>query len=60
VLWTVEVLDRRVEKELAALPLDMRADFLDIVNVIEQHGIAAAGDRVKSLGRAVRDAYDRP
>jgi phage-related protein len=53
VSWTVEVLDRRVEKELAALPLDMRADFLDIVNFIEQHGIAAAGERVKSLGRGL-------
>jgi phage-related protein len=31
----------------------MRAEFLDIVNFIEQHGIAAAGERVKSLGRGL-------
>jgi phage-related protein len=36
--WTVEILDRRVEKELNALPTDMRASFVRIVELLEEFG----------------------
>jgi phage-related protein len=41
VAWRVEVLDRRVERELDALATDVRQRFLRIVELIEKHGIAA-------------------
>jgi phage-related protein len=39
--WTVELLDRRVVKELEALSDDVRQRFLRISELIEKHGIAA-------------------
>lgn len=39
--WRVELLDRRVEKELDALAQDVRQRFLRIAELIEQHGPAA-------------------
>jgi phage-related protein len=39
--WRVEILDRRVEKELDALAPDVRQRFLRIAELIEQHGLAA-------------------
>ena len=41
--WTVEYLTGEVEAELQALPLDMRAEFLRIVQLIESKGL----DRVR-------------
>ncbi len=40
-VWQVEVLDRRVERELDDLAQDVRQRFLRIVELIEKHGIAA-------------------
>ena len=37
--WTVEVLDVRVRGELEALPVDMRARFRRIVELIQGHGL---------------------
>lgn len=37
----MEILDRRVERELSALAQDIRQRFLRIAELIEQHGIAA-------------------
>ncbi len=39
--WHVEILDRRVEKELDGLADDVRQRFLRIAELIEQHGPAA-------------------
>ena len=39
--WRVEVLDRRVERELDALAQDVRHRFLRIVELIEKHGLTA-------------------
>jgi phage-related protein len=41
VAWHVEVLDRRVERELDDLAEDVRQRSLRIVELIEKHGIAA-------------------
>jgi phage-related protein len=41
VAWHVEILDRRVEKELDGLADDVRQRFLRIAELIEQHGPAA-------------------
>jgi phage-related protein len=41
VVWRVEILDKRVERELDALPADIRQRFLRIVELIELHGVAA-------------------
>lgn len=37
--WTVELLDERVQKEVEALPEDMRARFRRIVELIQQYGL---------------------
>ena len=37
----MEILDRRVERELDALAPDVRQRFLRIAELIEQHGLAA-------------------
>jgi phage-related protein len=37
----VEILDRRVERELEALAQDVRQKFARIVDVIERHGLLA-------------------
>jgi phage-related protein len=39
VSWTVEFLDDEVEAALDALPLDMQASFLRIVEIIQAHGL---------------------
>jgi phage-related protein len=39
--WRVEILDRRVERELDELPADIRQRFLRIAQLVEQHGPAA-------------------
>jgi phage-related protein len=39
--WRVEILDRRVERELDDLATDVRQRFLRIVELIERHGPAA-------------------
>jgi phage-related protein len=37
--WIVEVLDARVREEIEALPVDMRARFRRIVELIQNHGL---------------------
>ena len=39
--WRVEILDRRVERELEALAQDVRQKFARIVELIERHGLLA-------------------
>ena len=39
--WQVEILDRRVEKELDALAPDVRQRFVRIAELIERHGLDA-------------------
>jgi hypothetical protein len=39
--WRVEILDKRVERELAALSQDVRQRFLRIAELIERHGMLA-------------------
>lgn len=39
--WSVEVLDRRVERELNTLSQDIRQRFLRIAELIEEHGMDA-------------------
>jgi phage-related protein len=41
VAWKVEILDRRVERELAALAQDARQRFLRVAELIERHGMLA-------------------
>ncbi len=41
--WTVETLDKRVDKELGKLPADVRADFVRIAELLEAHGLNAVG-----------------
>jgi len=38
-VWTVETLDQTVDKELEALPTDMRARFVWVSQLIEIHGL---------------------
>ena len=40
-VWRVEILDKRVERELDALAIDIRQRFLRIVELVELHGVAA-------------------
>ncbi len=40
-VWRVEILDKRVERELDALAIDIRQRFLRIVELVELHGLAA-------------------
>lgn len=37
--WSVETLSRTVDEELAALPVDMRARFVRIAQLVEQVGL---------------------
>jgi phage-related protein len=41
VTWQVEILDRRVERELDSLAIDIRQRFLRIVELIQEHGLDA-------------------
>jgi phage-related protein len=48
--WMVEVLDAGVAREIAALPVDMRARLTRLTNLIEQIGFEALPrDSVKHL-----------
>lgn len=48
--WRVEVLDKRVERELSALSQDVRQRFLRIAELIEKHGVLAVREpHVKHL-----------
>lgn len=50
--WTVETLNRTVEKELLALPADCRAAFVRISELLIEHGPQHVGmPYVRSLGR---------
>ena len=40
-VWRVEILDKRVERELDALAIDIRQRFLRIVELVGLHGVAA-------------------
>jgi len=53
VAWTVELLDDRVESELDALPLDMRAHFQRTVELLEEFGATVREPHVKSLGKGL-------
>lgn len=49
--WTVELLDERVEAELAAFPADLRARFLRVADLLERFGpMAVSMPHVRSLG----------
>lgn len=49
--WMVETLDKRVDAELSTLPVDMRARFVRVSQLIEQFGPAQVGlPHVRSLG----------
>ena len=41
--WTVETLNEAVDEELAALPVDMRAHFVRIAQLIEDMGLERLG-----------------
>lgn len=41
--WTVETLNETVDRELEALPVDMRARFVRIVELIESLGLEKVG-----------------
>lgn len=41
--WTVELLDRRVEKELKALPKSLQTRFLHIAELLEENGPEGVG-----------------
>ena len=60
VAWHVEILDRRVERELDALAVDVRQRFLRIVELIEKHGLDAMHEpHIKHLeGRTLGDAHE--
>ncbi len=42
-LWSIELLDERVEAEIAALPRDCQARFVWIADLIEAYGFPAVG-----------------
>ncbi len=42
-LWSVETLDKRVDRELLALPADMQAGYLRIAELIEEFGLGEVG-----------------
>lgn len=43
-MWAVELLDARVRNEIEALPIDMRARFRRIVELIQVHGLERMGE----------------
>lgn len=48
--WTVETLNEAVDKELESLPLDMRARFIRVVELVETFGLNQVGSpHVKHL-----------
>lgn len=36
--WTVETLDKRVDREIKNLPKDIQADLIHIIELVEEHG----------------------
>lgn len=42
--WTVEILNDKVRKELEELPLDLRAKFLYIAEMLEEFGPQTVGE----------------
>ena len=65
--WFVETLSSALDKEIAALPADMRARLVRLSNVIEQHGFEALPrdsvrhleDRLWELRLTGRDGISR-
>jgi phage-related protein len=54
--WTVEFLDSQVLDEMSALPVDIRARFERIVNLIEEHGLPSVHEPyVKHIEGAMRE-----
>ena len=52
--WSVETLNSTVDEELAALPADMRARFVRICNLIQEHGLPSVGQPyVKHIEKAL-------
>ena len=52
--WTVETLDKRVNKELSAFPVDVRANFVRIAELLQQNGPDAVGmPHVRHLGNGL-------
>jgi phage-related protein len=52
--WTVEILNSVVDQELEALPADMRARFIRVVELIETFGVERVGQpHVKHLEGAL-------
>ena len=41
--WTVETLNKTVDKEIESLPADMKARFIRVVELIETFGITNVG-----------------
>ncbi len=41
--WSVETLDKRVDRELLALPADMQAGYLRIAELIQEFGLREVG-----------------
>ena len=49
--WTVETLNRTVDREIASLPSDVRAKVFNTVDLLEANGPHAVGmPRVRPLG----------
>jgi len=36
--WTVETLDKRIDREIKGLPADVQADLIHVVELVEEHG----------------------
>ena len=52
--WSVETLNSTVDEELAALPADMRARFVRICNLIQEHGLPNVGQPyIKHIDKAL-------
>jgi len=52
-MWSVETLDKRVDRELAKLPRDLFARFLWIADILTEQGPEAVGmPHVRSLSGA--------
>ncbi len=52
--WIVETLNETVDHELEALPVDMQARFIRVVELIETYGLAQVGPpHVKNLEGAL-------
>ena len=54
VKWTVETLNDTVDDELEALPVDLRARFVRIAQLVEAVGLPNVGEpHVKHVGGAI-------